>query len=61
MELTECPECGHAAEIEWRERVPEGAEDVALVKLRCVQRHWFLMPSGRVVSFDPGGRVRGAA
>lgn len=52
MELTVCPECGQVAEVEWRERVPAGAEDVALVKLRCVLRHWFLMPAGRLVALD---------
>lgn len=55
MELTGCPECGQVAEVELRQDVPAGSEDVALVKLRCVQRHWFLMPAGRLVA--PDGRT----
>jgi hypothetical protein len=38
MEFITCPECGLIAEVEWR--------GGGLTKLRCVQRHWFLMPIG---------------
>jgi hypothetical protein len=38
-----CPECGATAEV-----VPEGCADstdgpVEMVRVRCVERHWFLM------------------
>jgi hypothetical protein len=56
MELAVCPECGLVAEIEWRDQVPAGWADDGLVKLRCIDRHWFLMPSGRVVML--GDRVQ---
>lgn len=52
MELAVCPECGQVAEIEWREHVPDGWDDEGLLKVRCIDRHWFLMPSGRVVKLD---------
>jgi hypothetical protein len=38
MEFIVCPECAEIAEVEWRRG--------GMTKLRCVQRHWFLMPFG---------------
>ena len=47
LELVSCPECGHPAEVEWRD--PIGVTDGdAYLKIRCVSRHWFLMPSDRL-------------
>ncbi|GAB2689585.1 hypothetical protein [Thalassiella azotivora] len=49
MDLTVCPECGLPAEVEWRQTVPHRDDGSGLVKLRCLSRHWFLMPSGRLL------------
>jgi hypothetical protein len=50
LELVHCPECGQVASIEWRRKVG----GVALLKVRCIARHWFLMPGDGVTRFaDP--------
>ena len=44
MDLTNCPECGDLAEIQWR-AVMEGTDGpVEHAKILCVNRHWFLLP-----------------
>ncbi len=48
MELAICPEGGRLAEVEWRDRVPAEGEDIELVKVRCLGRHWFAMPADRM-------------
>lgn len=45
LTLHNCPECGQVAEEQWRRRRGSGPRSLALVKLLCVQRHWFLLPS----------------
>jgi hypothetical protein len=42
-----CPECGTPAEVEWLTLLPSTAGLVEHLKIRCVQRHWFLMPADR--------------
>lgn len=49
-----CPECGAPAEV-----VPEGAADgtegfVDVVRVWCVERHWFLMSADRLAGYEPG-------
>ena len=44
-----CPQCGMPAWVEWTDATP-GTRTATLVKIRCFQRHWFLMPSDYVVS-----------
>ncbi len=44
MDLTTCPECGNAAEILWRDVLESTDGPVEHAKLRCVDRHSFLMP-----------------
>ena len=43
-----CPECGHAAVVEWRDVVDSTDGPVEHVKVRCPGRHWFLMPAETV-------------
>ncbi|WP_392542128.1 hypothetical protein [Oryzobacter telluris] len=44
MDLTSCPECGHAAEVESRE-VWEGTDGpVEHATVRCVVNHRFVLP-----------------
>lgn len=46
IEWTTCPDpaCRLPAEIEWRDKARGTAGFVEMVKVRCVQRHWFLLP-----------------
>lgn len=46
VEWTTCParECGMLAEIRWRETLPSPEGFVELVRVRCVQRHWSMLP-----------------
>jgi len=44
IEIIACPECAAPAEVSWRARV---AADCDLAYVRCLLRHWFLMPVGR--------------
>ncbi len=43
-----CPQCGQPAEIEWADLLPSTDGLVQHVKIRCLFRHWFLMPSARL-------------
>ncbi len=45
LRLVGCPECGAAAEVEWADEVASTSGPVELVKIRCLERHWFLMPA----------------
>ena len=40
-----CPGCGMPAWIEWSTSLGSTGGDVRHVKVRCFQRHWFLMPA----------------
>ena len=43
-----CPECGLPAWVEWSDTVRSTSGDVAMAKVRCFARHWFLMPADRL-------------
>ena len=45
LELVACPECGRPAEVEWRDRLDSTHGTVEHLKIRCLDRHWFLMPA----------------
>ncbi|MEO7234803.1 MAG: hypothetical protein ABIW80_05465 [Lapillicoccus sp.] len=45
LRLVGCPECGAPAEVEWTDEVGSTSGRLELVKIRCLERHWFLMPS----------------
>jgi hypothetical protein len=40
-----CPECGRTAVVEWRALLDSTDGPVEHVKIRCPERHWFLMPA----------------
>lgn len=44
MDFTTCPECGVQAEIEWRAVLESTDGPVEHAKVRCSNRHWFLLP-----------------
>jgi hypothetical protein len=48
MDLTTCPECGHLAEVEWRDVLDSTDGPVEHARIRCIQRHWFLLPVERL-------------
>ena len=44
LRTTVCPECGSIAEIEWSATLSSTSGSVPLAKIRCILKHWFLMP-----------------
>jgi hypothetical protein len=44
LRLVACPACGSPAEVEWADEVQSTSGPVELVKMRCLERHVFLMP-----------------
>ena len=44
LRTTFCPECGSIAEIEWSELMISTSGPIELVKIRCILKHWYLMP-----------------
>jgi hypothetical protein len=44
MDTTSCPECGLIAEVEWRAVMESTDGPIEHAKIRCVQKHWFLLP-----------------
>ncbi len=50
MDLTCCPECGALAEIEWRAVMESTDGPIEHAKIRCAQRHWFLLPVSSVAA-----------
>jgi hypothetical protein len=44
LDLTTCPECGAAAHVEWRAVLESTDGPIEHAKVRCEQRHWFLLP-----------------
>jgi hypothetical protein len=57
MDLTTCPECGHAAEVTWREVMESTDGPVEHAQIRCVQRHWFLLPVAHLSRATAPGRA----
>jgi hypothetical protein len=58
MELTSCPECGSVAEVTRRFVAESTDGPVEHVKLRCLQRHWFMGPAASLLPDRLGQRVR---
>lgn len=56
IDLTVCPECGEAAEIEWRAVLESSDGPVEHCRVRCVRGHWFLMPAAMLASGRPAPR-----
>jgi hypothetical protein len=48
-DTTACPECGELAEVEWRAVLESTDGPVEHAKVRCVRRHWFLLPVASLV------------
>jgi hypothetical protein len=56
VELVTCPECGNVASIEWEAR--NGG--LLHAKLRCIDRHWFLMPAEGITCYGTDSPYSGA-
>jgi hypothetical protein len=54
FDLVDCPSCGAPAQVTER-FVLGGLEHV---RVRCVRRHWYLMPAGCVPGAVPAPTVR---
>jgi hypothetical protein len=44
-DLVGCPECGNPAIVEWTANVGSTDGHIEHLKIRCVQRHWYLLPA----------------
>jgi hypothetical protein len=61
MDTTTCPECGAPAEVTNRSALESTDGPVEHVKLQCVRRHWFLMPTFLLAEYvRPPARTRPA-
>jgi len=50
LTLVACPDCGATAEVEWQSTLNGCPGPVVLAKIRCLNRHWFLMPRDGLVT-----------
>jgi hypothetical protein len=50
LTLVVCPDCGATAEVEWQSTLHSSQGPVVLAKIRCLNRHWFLMPRDGLVT-----------
>ena len=50
LTLVACPDCGATAEVEWQSTEHSTGGPLVLVKIRCLNRHWFLMPRDDLVT-----------
>jgi hypothetical protein len=60
-QLLPCPQCDGVAEVDWQARRHSNSRSRAghLVKIRCIRRHWFLMPSDQL-DWYPGDSGHGS-
>jgi hypothetical protein len=52
LRIIACPECGAPAEVIDEGQVPSTDGPIGLARVRCVGRHWFLMPADRLADPD---------
>ncbi len=50
LRLVACPDCGSTAEVEWQSTQDSTQGLVVLMKIRCLNRHWFLMPRDSLIT-----------
>jgi hypothetical protein len=56
MDATTCPECGAPAEIVDRGTLTSTSGPLEVVKLHCVRRHWYLLPTASLTVWPPAPR-----
>ncbi|WP_029138343.1 hypothetical protein [Nakamurella lactea] len=60
-DIVDCPDCVLPAEVLWRADLPSTDGPVPHVKIRCLARHWFLLPVAQLRGPRPGpARYQGA-
>jgi len=52
MDTTTCPECGAPAEVTQRSALESTDGPMEHVKIQCVRRHWFLMPTFLLAEYN---------
>lgn len=57
MDTTTCPQCGLLAEVEDRHVLESTDGPVEHAGVRCVQRHWFLLPVATLARHRAGSNV----
>lgn len=50
MDMTVCPQCAELAEVEWRAVLESTDGPIEHAKIRCVRKHWFLLPVASLAS-----------
>lgn len=58
MDLTRCPSCGYPAEVQWRTVLESTDGPIEHVKVRCIRRHSFLLPTASLTVAVPQGSAR---
>jgi hypothetical protein len=53
MDMTSCPECGHPAEIQWRDVLESTDGPVEHARVTCVERHHFFLPVAGLAPSPP--------
>jgi hypothetical protein len=53
LQLTRCPQCGAVAEISRRIVLPSSDGPIEHLRMRCLDRHWFLLPAAAVAHAAP--------
>ena len=56
MDLTICPECGAAAEVQWRAVMESTDGPIEHAKIICARRHWFFLPVAALARPRASGR-----
>ena len=56
MDITTCPECGAAAEVIDRMALESTDGPMEHLKIQCVRRHWFIMPTAMLADRAPAAR-----
>ena len=54
LELVPCPECAMPAEVERRDILGSTSGLMEMIKIRCLDRHWFYMPAESLSPYPAG-------
>jgi hypothetical protein len=50
VDTLRCPQCDAPAAAEWSAQLDCSGTTITHVKVRCLDRHWFLLPADRLQS-----------
>jgi len=57
LDVVSCPECGRPAAVEWRTHLDSTDGPLEHLKIRCPDRHWFLLPADMLADAPSNQRV----